>query len=147
MSDLNGVCYVMCISGTRSLCVLIPQAVHCGSQDGGRKGFVHRQELPLARVRFGQRLAEERTSIYCSWCIAVFSVSKAVLSVAAAAFRGLFPQFSAVLINSAALASEHSLCSQRLALEASLEMSPSGVWPVVCTCLPTPSSAGDAHGR
>lgn len=96
VSDLNGECYVMCISGTRSPCVLIPQAVHCGSQDGGRKGFVHRQELPLARVWLGQLLAEERTRICRSWCITVFSVSEAVLSVAAAAFRGLFPQFSAV---------------------------------------------------
>lgn len=36
-------------------------------------------------------------------------MSEAVLSVAAAAFRGRFLQFSAVLINSAALASEAHL--------------------------------------
>lgn len=144
MSDLNGVCYVMCVSGTRSPCVLIPQAEHCGSQDGGR---LCPQTGTTISQGMGPAMAEQRTSICHSWRITVFSVSEAVLSVAAAVFRGLFPQFSAVLINSAALASEHSLCSRRLALEASLEMSSSGMWPVVCTCLPTLSSAGDAHGR
>lgn len=80
-----------------------------GARTGEGRALSTDKNYQLARVRFNQRLAEERTRICRSWCISVFSVSETVLSVAATAFRGQFLQFSAVLINSAALALEAHL--------------------------------------